>query len=291
VEIVVAPTQTLQGVVTSSVSARALDRFYLSVQPEAGEPRERRSRRQATQWQGWIRAPDGRFELTVMPGRYQVVVKAPAHRPRVLDGVVVEELVPPGPLDIVLDAGGGIEGTLRDPEGKPVASAGVHARLFRGGAAEQGDWVLGADDQTDDRGRFFLEGLGPGSYVVQANMGSRGSATARVSVAGAEMARCDLALLPTGTVRVKAVDGEGKPVAGIHFQFMEDEQTWVGWAPPTGQDGESRSQPMRAGPATLKAQDRQQQWVADDVRVEILPGRAITVEVVMKRKEGGAGGG
>ncbi len=291
VEIVLKPTQALLGEVRSSVSGRPLERFYLAIQADAAQMQEARSRRQVmSQWQNWIQAPDGRFEITVAPGRYQVVAKAPGHQPRVLERVVVEELVPPVPLDIVLDAGGGIEGTLRDTEGKPVANVGIQARPFRGTAVQQSDWMLGGNDQTDDRGRFFLEGLGAGTYIVQANMGRRGSATARVSVAGAEMVRCDLALVPTGTLQLKAVDEEGKPVPGIYFQFMDDDQNWLGWAQETDQNGEAQSQPMRAGPATLTAYTEQQQWTCDPMRVEIVSGRVVTVEVVMKKKEGGAGG-
>lgn len=290
VEIVLKPTQALEGLVSSSISGRALERFFLSLQTDATQGQEPRSRRGTTQLQHWIQAPDGRFEITVTPGRYQVVVKAPGHQPRVLDRVVVEELVPPVPLDIVLDAGGGIEGTLRDAEGKPVANANIQARLFRGAAMQQSDWILGGNDQTDDRGRFFLEGLGAGSYILEVNLRQRGAATARVSVAGSEMVRCDLALVPTGTLQLKAVDEEGKPVPGIYFQFMDDDQNWVGWAGETDQNGQAQSQPMRAGSAILSAYSEEQQWTCDPMRVEIVSGRTVNVEVVMKKKEGGVGG-
>jgi protocatechuate 3,4-dioxygenase beta subunit len=287
VEIVLKPTQSLEGEVRSSISGRALERFFLSIQADPTQPGDRRSRRQSTQWQNWIQAPDGRFEVTVVPGRYQIVVKAPGHQPRVLDGVVVEEIVPPSPLDIMLDAGGGIEGTLKDVEGKPVANVHIQARVFRGAATQQTDWILGGNDQTDDRGRYFLEGLGAGSYILQANMGERGAATARVSVAGAERVRHDLTLVPTGTLTIKAVDEEGKPVPAIYFQFMDDEQNWLGWAGETDQNGQAQSQPMRAGPAILSAYDEQQQWTCDPMRVEILSGRVAPVEVTLKKKEGG----
>jgi protocatechuate 3,4-dioxygenase beta subunit len=282
VEIVLKQTQTLSGQVTSAVTGRPIERFFLGVMPEPGQAQEPRSRRSSTQWQNWVQAPDGRFELTVTPGRYQVVAKAPGHQPRTVERVVVEELVPPGPLDIALDAGGGIEGTLRDTEGKPAASISVQARFFRLGPMQQTDWVLGGNDQTDDRGRFFIEGLGPGTYIVQVNMGQRGAATARVVLAGAEMLRCDLQLVPTGTVVIKAVDEEGKPVPGVFFQFMEDEQTWIGWAGETDQNGESRSQPLRAGPAILKAYH--EQWKCDDMRVDIVSGRVVNVDVTLKKQ-------
>lgn len=284
VEIVLKPVQTLEGTVRSASTGRALDRFFLSLQPQAEAGRSRRS---GTRWQNWIQSPDGKFEMAVMPARYQVTVKAPGHEPKVLDDVVVEELVPPGPLEVVLDAGGGIEGTLRDHEGKPVANAYVQARLHRGRAAQQSDWVLGGNDQTDDRGRYFLEGLASGTYILQANMGPKGAATARVQVAGSEMVRHDLALVPTGTLKLKAVDEEGKGVAGIYFQFMDDEQNWVGWAGETDQNGDAQSEPMRAGTAilTIYQESEQPAYTADPMRVEIISGRVVTIEVKLKKKE------
>jgi protocatechuate 3,4-dioxygenase beta subunit len=289
VEIVLKPVQTLAGTVRSGSTGRPLERFFLSLQPLQEAGGDRRSRRGGSRWQNWIQSPDGTFEMAVMPSRYQVTVKAPGHEPKILDGIVVEELVPPGPLDIVLDAGGGIEGTLRDPEGKPIPNAYVQARLYRGpGAAQQSDWVLGGNDQTDDRGRYFLEGLAAGTYIVQVNMGPQGAATARVSVAGSEMVRHDLSLVATGTLRLKAVDEEGKGVAGIYFQFMDDEQNYVGWAGETDQNGDAQSEPMRAGPATLTIyQDEEHQaYTADPMRVEIVSGRVVTIEVKLKKKDG-----
>lgn len=287
VEMVLKPVQTLGGTVRSAVSGRPLQRFFLGLQPLQDPGADRRSRRGGTHWQNWVQSPDGRFEMAVMPSRYQVTVKAPGHEPKVIDGVVVEELVPPGPLDIVLDAGGGIEGTLRDPQGKPIPNAYVQARLYRGpGAVQQSDWILGGNDQTDDRGRYFLEGLAAGTYVLQVNMGPQGAATARVSVAGSEMVRHDLSLVPTGTLKLKAVDEEGKGVAGIYFQFMDDEQNYVGWAGETDQNGDAQSEPMRAGPAilTIYQDDEQPPYTADPMRVEIVSGRIVTVEVKLKKK-------
>jgi len=148
-----------------------------------------------------------------------------------------------------------------------------------------------AKRRHDDRGRFFLEGLAPGTYILQANMRERGAATARVSVAGSEMMRHDLTLVPTGTLQLKAVDEEGKPVQGIYFQFMDDDGNWVGGAGMTDQNGVARSEAMRAGPATLTIYEEQSRYTAEPMRVEILSSRSVDVEVKLKKKEGGAGGG
>jgi protocatechuate 3,4-dioxygenase beta subunit len=286
VEIVLKPVQALAGTVRSSATGRPIERFLLSLQPEA-DPGQRRSRRQGSRWQGWIQSPDGKFELSAMPGTYQLTVKAPDHQPKILSGIVVEELVPPVPQDVVLDAGGGIEGTLLDPNGKPIPNAWVMARLYRGPgvAPEQTDWVLGGNDQTDDRGRFFLEGLGAGTYILQANMGTLGAATAQVAVAGSEMVRHDLALVPTGSLLLKALDEEGKGVQGIYFQIMDDDHNWVGGASMTDQNGEARAEAVRAGPVNISIWEGDRRYSAEPVRAEVLSSRIVTVELKLKKKE------
>jgi len=139
-----------------------------------------------------------------------------------------------------------------------------------------------------DRERAFVgsPNVDPRSMVLNTEIGIVGEGA---EFAARVAALIDRDIAPANAWRV-TMDEEGKPVPGIYFQFMDDEQNWVGWAGETDQNGQAQSQPMRAGPAILNAYEEQQQWTCDPMRVEILPGRVVAIDVLMKKKEGGAGG-
>ncbi len=298
VELRLETTQTLRGEVTSVLSGRALDRFTLMIQPkqEQGGGRKMRSRG-GTQWQGEIRAPDGRFEQPVMPGVYTVIVKAPGHAPSITEEVIVEENYPPAEMFLRLDAGGGITGVLTDASGKPIPNHWIQAQVYRapGEQQTQRDWQLGGTDGTDGKGRFFIEGLAAGTYVIQVNLGNRGAATAQVVVPGRERVEQNLQLLPTGTIVIEAVDEEGNPVANVYFWFFDDRNNWLGWGGQTDAQGRSQSQPIRMGAAAVQAQHQNNEYVTDRFHVTVEANKQRTFRVTMKKvpKPGdeGAGGG
>jgi protocatechuate 3,4-dioxygenase beta subunit len=285
VELKLKATQVLRGEVTSARTGRALERFTLSLQPRRTPGTKRRG---TTSWQGEVHAPDGRWERPVAPGVYTLLVKAPGHAPRVLDGVVVEELSAPQPVHASLDAGGGIRGTARDSGGEPLRRTHVRANIYRGPGEARSpiDWLLGSHDLTDSRGRFFIESLAPGTYLLQLNLGRRGSAFAQVTVAGAEMVRRDLQLLPTGTVVLEVTDEEGRPLPGVSFHFRSSMTgNWMGFASPSNAQGISTSQPLPMGDATVQALHDRTKYVADSFPVTIVAGETIHVEVAMKKKQ------
>ena len=285
VELKMKPNQVLRGEVVSILSGRALERFFLSVQPHR-EPGQRRRRWYGANWQGWLRTPDGKFERPLNEGRYDVTFKAPGHAPKILREVVVEKFIAPQPLYVTLDAGGGIHGTVLDTEGKPMPGTWINAQVWRapGEQADPTDWMLGGNDRADAKGRFFIEGLADGTYLIQLNMGSRGAAIAQVAVVGAEMVKQDLQLVPTGTVLLRVKDEEGNPLQGIQFQFFDERGGWRGWSPPSNQEGVSQSQPLAMGPAIVRAWDRNKKFDIEEFTVVVKSGQQITADVVAKKK-------
>ena len=69
--------------------------------------------------------------------------------------------------------------------------------------------------QTDEDGRFVIEGVGVGERIVLAEDISEGSATMRVTVARDEAAEVLLSLEYAGTVEVNVIDANGN---GVHAQ-------------------------------------------------------------------------
>jgi protocatechuate 3,4-dioxygenase beta subunit len=202
----------------------------------------------------------------------------------VVKDVVVEALAPPQPLYLTLDAGGGVHGTLTDREGKPLRNVWIYARVHRapGEPADSADNLLQVGDRSDSKGRYFLEGMAPGTYLIQLNMGSRGSVRAQVIVQGMETIRQNLQLMPTGSVLVRAVDEEGKPIKGVYFYFFDDQSQWLGWGRQTDQNGESLAQNLRMGPAVARAHHAK--YETDQFDVIVRPDAQVTMQVTLRKK-------
>ncbi len=282
VELKLKPTQVLRARVTSVLSGQSQEKFQVQIQPQRTPGRRSRG---GTHWSGQVRSPDGAFERPVNEGTYMVTFKAPGHAPTTISDVVVEANVAPQELFVVLETGGGIKGTLRGADGKPLSHRSVRATMYRapGEKRAANEWLLGGSDYADSRGRYFIQGLAPGTYVLQFNMGSRGSARAQVTVASQEMVVQDLQLVPTGKIAFRVTDDQGQPLKGVYFYIRDPANNgWLGWVRQTDAQGYSISGALRSGPAKIQAHSNK--WVVDNFDVEIQPGRTTTFDIQMRPK-------
>ena len=195
----------------------------------------------------------GRYELVVPPGPYRVVASkagylAPnAARRGLVRGVLGGFNVAAGAgetlqVDLELQRGGVLTGTLYDPFGDPAVNVGVSVLRY---LFANGRWQLspagsvGPAATTDDRGVFRIFGLAPGTYYVQASpntwraRGQRGvrayaptfypgvvelGAAQPIEVAaGEEVTGFDFALttILTATVSGHVVGPYGRPVTDV----------------------------------------------------------------------------
>jgi hypothetical protein len=106
-----------------------------------------------------LAGPGGRFWLELECGLGHTLIARDA------DGRVGVAKLEPNQRSVTvrLERGLNVPGTVRRPDGQPVAGAELAAML--------GDDEVRARTVTDERGAFTLSGLSPGSYVVRARKG------------------------------------------------------------------------------------------------------------------------
>jgi hypothetical protein len=118
--------------------------------------------------------------------------------------------------DVVIPAGGSIEGTATDLEGTPLATGGVYARQ------EQQSWIQATASVGSD-GTYTLSGLSPGSYTLE--VASDGLATTVPDAVEVDedgsVVGVDVALAPEGTVE-GTVTGLGAPLYDVTVRAYPD---------------------------------------------------------------------
>lgn len=185
-----------------------------------------------------IAGSDGRFELGALPpGSYKVIVNAGSTSTMV-------DLTRPGPtvtllagqrvtVDVTLPARSAVSGTVTDEYGEPVEGILVEAWRVPPGGGRVGSPLAprNLSRRTDDRGRYRLFDLGPGSYYVVA-VETAGTETLRrafypatyaiaeattVSVeSGRDAYGIDVAMSgdPLGVVQGRVLTSDGAPYRG-----------------------------------------------------------------------------
>ncbi|MDY7231443.1 carboxypeptidase regulatory-like domain-containing protein [Hyalangium rubrum] len=127
---------------------------------------------------------------------------------------------------MVLSRGATVAGTVTDARGQAVERASV--TLWRLEPEEGPE----RSRQTGEEGRFTLQGVRPGRYMVEATLETPGvdlAVAKAIEVRGAEQAEVALRFEEGRTVSGLAVDGEGQPVEGVSVRVnLEDEHvpTW-----------------------------------------------------------------
>jgi protocatechuate 3,4-dioxygenase beta subunit len=161
-----------------------------------------------------ISEADGSFVLAgLQPGSYRVNATAPgyagADRPLEAGAEKVE---------LVLSPAGSISGAVVDDAGRPVEAFRVNASPARREADPPGTMIMGPRNKigTGTEGRFLLEDVAEGTYVVAASAPGQSSANVSgVKVSpGSTTDAGTIRLSAGGTVKGTVADAAGAPVAG-----------------------------------------------------------------------------
>jgi uncharacterized GH25 family protein len=184
----------------------------------------------------------GRFELRDLPaGTFDLLVRATGFAPLTVPSLAVPE--GKGTTDlgtVALGPGAALQGLVVDAQGDPIAGAEVRAKaaqqeplsILRTRDAGPADAVTAAD------GSFLLADRSPGeSITLTVTHPSYGPGSLPGVVVPAA-APVRIVLQPAGQVAGRAVDADGKPVAGATVLLSEEETMSFGG--PTAIVGSSR---------------------------------------------------
>ena len=160
---------------------------------------------------------DGKFALPATAGSHVLVVSGPGFVEKTVRDVASVEGKDTDLGTITVAPGRSVSGRVLDANGVPVAKAKVVAgALLTGGGSELyiKDESLGAKDtETDDDGRFTLDGFGPPAVTIVAGKESARSPSIRIPP-GPDSATLELVLQPTTGVDGK-VTRDGKPAGDV----------------------------------------------------------------------------
>jgi len=207
---------------------------------------------------------DGRYELVVPAGRHLVHAggverRSPSsanYAEARVGGLVLAEGAELRGVDLVLVAGGALEGRARHADGTPAVDAEI--------VAEQDGHTRYLGD-CDDSGAFHIDGLAPGVLSVRAM--SQGGATAvavSVEIVAGETRHVDFELVPAAYVHVRVRDASNALV-GSELSALDAH----GQRQPVhggSQAGDAWLGPLVAGHYTVRAQ-RDQKTVERELEV------------------------
>lgn len=153
---------------------------------------------------------EGRYEIDCImdPGSdVQVAVRSPGFVPT---SARVSTVNGDATCDFTLQPAGIVRGTVRCPDGRPAAGAGV---------STTGDRMFGSSQEsttTDEHGHFVLDEVAPGSVGLRASCTGFPPASASAAVVVGKPVDVTITLAAGATARGVVVDGDGRPVRGAH---------------------------------------------------------------------------
>ncbi|MFN7973610.1 MAG: hypothetical protein U0166_14885 [Acidobacteriota bacterium] len=242
-DVVLEDERRLRGLVGARADGRPVPRFDVEIMPF--------NHRDGADWVREHVADDGgRFDVGGLPGgKVRLTVKAPGYLDETIEEIDLDE-PDRGAVNVLLDRGLSVEGTVRSRDRKPRAGVHVHARAWEPSrwdftTSEGEPGVVSAAD-----GRFRLDAVHPGKLWLIAMADGRPPTVQSFDVDAAAQ-DLEVVLDDGATVSGRVVDHAGAPVRAVVTSEFRD-----GPAVATGEDGSFSFKGMAPGAYDFRAQTR-----------------------------------
>lgn len=199
--------------------------------------------------------PGGSFRLEdIAPGSYTLIVRAAGRAPARRTGLAVGVGRDAEAGTILLFPGRKLRGSVVAlSDHSPIAGAAIQALLPHGTAFPLGPPEMGPSALSGPDGRFVLEGLEAGAYIVTASHGEFASSETRVEIPSeGEPEEVVLELGRGGRLEGTVRDGRGQPVSGAMIGLLRGPFDFADARfAETGSDGRYRFERVAPGSYSL----------------------------------------
>ena len=175
---------------------------------------------------------DGRYQMTLLPGTYEINLNLPQDSPFVSKRIEAVQVTIDQTLDIQVERGLILSGRVVDPEGNPIENIFINAW--------NNDTQTGGGSRTDENGEYQMALL-PGTYDLNVNPAPESDLVSR-NIQSYQLfsdqtleIRLDSGVILSGRV----LDPNGNPVDGAHLNAFSP-QTGTGNGANTDEDGRYR---------------------------------------------------
>lgn len=227
------------------------------------------------------------FEMKgLLPGTYHLRIWAGGYAQITTDPFTLAEGESRDQGTIVVPRGADLSGRVTDDAGQPVENATISVKDLAGKPLFSFSlYTTGSD------GRYTVQGLLTGRYLVGAEARGHGPAQREVAV-GSEGASLDLVVSRGGTLKARVVDAGGKPIGDARVVLLDAKgervtRTWslVNWfeggRDHTNAEGEATIPDLAVGTYRVKAEKEGLTVVGEEASVAVTPGGTATATLTL----------
>jgi protocatechuate 3,4-dioxygenase beta subunit len=162
---------------------------------------------------------EGRFRFDALPpGSFRFVARHQAYAPGTSELVTLDGTSERGGVNIQLEAGATLTGTVENGDGEPMPSARVRVAVRTAGMR----WEQPRQAYTDEAGAFTISGLPQRPIEVVAVHEVASSDIAEVDLTGVDTESIELLLDLAGTISGVVEDSAGEPIEGAQVVAWPD---------------------------------------------------------------------